>query len=43
MTKAMRGVSEGEEGQAGGDTECMSELSVSWKVLVQGLRPQASK
>ena len=40
VTKAMRGVSEGKGGRSGCDREC---LSASWKVLVQGLRPQASK
>ena len=40
ITKVTRGVSEGEGGQSGCNREC---LSASWKVFVQGLRPQASK
>ena len=40
VTKATRGVSEGEGGRNGCDRK---HLSVSWKVLVQGSRPQASK
>ena len=43
VTKATRGVLEGEGGRSGCDRECLSEMSASWKVLVQGLRPQASK
>ena len=43
VTKATRGVLEGEGGQSGCDRERLSEMSVSWKVLVQGSRPQASK
>ena len=43
ITKVTRGVSEGEGGQSGCDEECLLEMLVSQKVLVQGLRPQASK
>ena len=43
VTKATRGVSEGEGGRSGCDRECLSETSASWKLLVQGSRPQASK
>ena len=43
VTKVTRGVSEGEGGRSGCDREHLSEMSVSWKVLVQGSRPQASK
>ena len=34
VTKAMRGVLEGEGGRNGYDREHLSETSVSWKVLV---------
>ena len=43
VTNATRGVSEGEGGRSGCNRECLSEMSVSWKVFVQGLRLQASK
>ena len=43
ITKATRGVSEGEGGRGGCDRECLLETLASWKLLVQGLRPQASK
>ena len=43
VTKATRGVSEGKGGQSGCDRECLSEMWVSWNVLVQELRLQASK
>ena len=43
VTKAMRGVLEGEGGRSGCNRERLSETSVSWKVFVQGLRLQASK
>ena len=43
VTKATRGVSEGEGGWSGCDRECLLETSASWKVLVQGSRLQASK
>ena len=43
VTKVTRGVSEGEGGRNGCDREGLSETSASWKVFVQGLRPQASK
>ena len=43
VTKATRGLSEGEGGRGVCDRECLSETSASLKLLVQGSRPQASK